>query len=248
MNRKYFVFVALIIALTLVVCPGKGNAENISAMVERVTAAVPASPAPADNMTGNGSISFETKNVEALYNSIKNTTTKYQASIRNLNIGNSHDVKYKYINMEVILDISQAAPFMNEIASLKEVTSQNYNQYAQREGNEENLNKELESLNKHLDRMVSSGKADSEAIKLIVSKIIETESRIKSLSYNTPMISKARININIQEKGYQNSRDNQNKTNPLNILIIVGVGIVCFILGLVARNLFCLRRKKVINE
>jgi hypothetical protein len=241
MNRKLLAIVILLIG-----CAGMINGEEAAVMINKQPIAVCGIAPSGRHITGNGYITYEAKNVDALYEEIKKAITKHQAIVKNFNMNNSPDMKYKNLNLEVTLDIENAPSFMNEISSLKTVKNQSYNQYAQSEGNIETLKQDLAVFNDRLNKAVSAAKPDVEVIKLIVNKITETENKIKSLEMNQPMANKARINISIQQKGYPANYNPQVKNDASIILtvIIAGMALVFFVLGLFSIKLITRLKKK----
>ncbi len=135
---------------------------------------------------------------------------------------------------------------MNEISSLKTVTNQNYNQYAQSEGNIGTLKQELEVFNDLLNKAVATAKPDLEVNKLIINKITKTENKARSLEMNQPLVNKARINITIQQKGFPVNYDPRQKNDESIILtvIIAGIAIIFFVLGLFSIKLITRIKKK----
>lgn len=196
-------------------------------------------------MTGSGYINFEAKNVDAIYEHVKKAMGAHEASINSYNRSATPDPRYKNINMEVVVDLSKAASFMNELSGLKEIKSQSYNQYSQREGDINTLKNELEVLNERLHKAVFSAKPDVEVIKLIVTKVTETENKINQLKTRDPMIGKARINISIQQEGYSDYNNrNKNSFWSLGAVVMVIGALVCFIGGLIAGKVLVGRRKQ----
>lgn len=242
MNRKCLALVILLASCFLQVMPGIVGAEEAAVVLSKQPVAMCGMAPAGSNMTGNGYITYEAKNVDALYEQIRSIMTKYQATVKNFNMNNSPNMKYKNLNLEVTLDIEDAPSFMNEISSFKIVKNQSYNQNAQNEGNIESLKQELEVCNDRLNKVISTAKPDVEVIKLIVNKITETENKIKSLEMNYPLVNKARINITIQQKGYP--VNNRSDVAIILTVIIAGMALVFFVLGLFSIKLITRIKKK----
>jgi hypothetical protein len=242
MNRKSLAIIILVISSILYVMTGILSAEEVVVAVQKQPVSVCGPmPAPGNVITGNGYITYEAKNVDALYEQLKNIIAQYQGMVKNFNINSSPDMKYKNMNLEVSMDIEDAPSFMNDISGFKTVKNQSYNQYAQSGDNVETLKQELAVYNDRLGKAISSAKPDVEVIKLLVNKITETENKIKSVEMNQPLANKARINITIQQKGYPNSRNGV----PLIITVIIaGMVIAFFSLGLFSMKLITWTRKK----
>lgn len=242
MNKKYLALVILLASCVLQVIPGILGAEETAVVLSKQPVAMCGIAPSGSNMTGNGYITYEAKNVDALYEQIKSIMTKYQATVKNFNMNNSPDMKYKNLNLEVTLDIEDAPSFMNEISSFKMVKNQSYNQNAQNEGNVEALQQELAVFNDRLNKVIAVTKPDVEVIKLIVNKITETENKIKSLEMNYPLVNKARINITIQQKGFPVKY--RNDAAIILTVIIAGMALVFFVLGLFSIKLITRFKKK----
>lgn len=250
MRKKLIVMIILLTSCVMYVIPGIVGAEE-AAVVLRKQSLTMCGIAPAgSNITGNGYITYEAKDVDALYKQIQTTLTAYQGIVKTFNMNNSPDMKYKSLTLEVTLDIADAPSFMNDISSLKTVKNQSYNQYALSEDNIETLRQELDRYNDRLNKDVTISKPDIEVIKLIVNKITETENKIKSLEMNQSMVNKARVNITIQQKGFP-VNNNSNMKNDLSIIltvIIAGMAFVFFMLGLFSIKLIARIKKKKAEE
>lgn len=246
MNKKYFVAIMLFTIGLFFVLSGIAGAEEAAVAIDKQPIEMEPS---GGNITGNGYIALEAKNVDALYEQVKSIITKHQALVKNFSLNNSPDMKYKNLTLEVTLDIAAAPSFMNELSGLKAVKNQSYNQYAQPEINIPALQQELGTYNDRLNKVLSASKADVEVVKLLVNKITETENRIKSLEMNQPMFSKARINITIMQKGYPANYDQRQKKDLSIILtvIIAGMALVFFVLGLFSIKLITRFKKKKIE-
>ncbi len=246
MRKKCLAMVMFLASCALLIFSGIAGAEEAAVMVQKQSIAVCGIAPAGGNITGNGYITYEARNVDTLYEQIKGIMAKHQGTVKNFNMNNSPDMKYKNLSLEVILEIQDAPSFMNDISSLKTVKSQNYNQYAQSEGNIESLKQELAVFNDRLNKAVAAAKPEVEVIKLIVTKITETENKIRSLEMNQPMVNKARINITIQQKGFP-ANYNPNIKNDVSIIltvIIAGMALVFFALGLFSLKLINKLKKK----
>ncbi len=246
MNKKYFALVMFLSCCLLSALSGIAGAEEAALVIDKQPIEMCAIEPSGSNITGNGYIAFEAKNVDALYEQVKSIITKHQALVKNFNLNNSPDMKYKNLTLEVSLDIATAPSLMSELSGLKTVKNQSYHQYAQPEINIPALQQELETYNDRLNKVLSAAKADVEVVKLLVNKITETENRIKPQEMNQPMLNKARINITIMQKGYPANYDQRQKKDLSIILtvIIAGMALVFFVLGLFSIKLITRVKKK----
>ena len=156
----------------------------------------------AAGLSGNGYIPFETKNVDEAYKTLQSALSKYEATIKSYNMSSTPDSRFKSINADISVDLQKGSALMNDLAQIGAVKNQSYNQYPQTGYDMPSLQKELAGLNDKLYRILGSSKSDIELLKMLITKITDAENRIKSVENNSIMLGKARINVNIQQKGY----------------------------------------------
>ncbi|MDD5491960.1 MAG: hypothetical protein PHV60_04690 [bacterium] len=230
-KRSILLVVLLLVLLLTSLCLAEDKSVE-SVTVSKVVA-VPAATAGSVQVSGNGNITLESDDVEATCSQIQSLTKKYDAAVRNFNINDVPNTKYKNASMDLSLDIASATVFMNEVLTLGKVRGNSYNENRQMD-NIDDLNKQLAELKDSFDKMIRN-KPDVEVLKVLVTKITDIENRIRNLQYNDRELGKARIYINVQQKGWNRNQQTANNT-PKNWTLIITAVIFLFI-GIFARNL-----------
>lgn len=202
MKCKAISFLLLLISLFLATSIF-AEQETVSAEAANAAMCVVPSGGGRNAVTGSGNISMEVKNVDDICNKIQEIVKKHGAIMKNFNINADSNSRFKNAYMEAVIDTALAPAFMNDIIALGEVKSNSYNEQTQPD-NADDLNKQLAQLNNNYEKLLQK-KPDIEVSKVLVAKIIEVENRLRNLQCSQGNEDKARIYINVQQKG-QNAR------------------------------------------
>jgi hypothetical protein len=161
------------------------------------------SSGPAWGQGANGNIAIEVKNIGRTYQEFQKASADCQAVVRNYYEYKNAQTRKRSISVTAEVARDKAVAFINAVARMGEVQSQNYSEY-RGDMDLEGKIKKLEAYRNYLTKVLTGPGPDPDIVSLLTQQVQSVEyevNRIKQ-ALDDGMDAKASITIQIKERGY----------------------------------------------